>query len=120
MGATRRARISRPRAGSVSSRASSGIELTVTVPTNPKQVAFARNHLTVAGGVFVEQTLRPSDRTEAVVLIRPFGAVAREGSLMALFGVACDAGEGNLRVDMTFASPLHEGDKVTIRGVNGY
>src|SRR5204862_58772 len=49
------------------------IELTVTLPTNPKQVTFAQNHLTVYGGVLVEQTLHPPDRTKAVVLIRPSG-----------------------------------------------
>ncbi|HEV3192704.1 MAG TPA: hypothetical protein VGY54_19485, partial [Polyangiaceae bacterium] len=96
------------------------IELTVTLPTNPSQVTFARNHLTVYGGVLVEQTLQPADRTKAIVLIRPFGAVAREGSLRASFGVACKQGEGYLRVDMTFASPAHEGDKVTIGGVDSY
>jgi len=83
-------------------------------------VTFAKNHLTVYGGVLLEQTLQPEGRTKAVVLIRPNGAVGREGSLRALFGVACKVGDGNLRVDMTFASPMHEGDKVTIGGVDGY
>ncbi len=96
------------------------IELTVTLPTNPIQVTFAQNHLTVYGGLLVEQRLQTADRTKAVVLIRPSGTVAREGSLRALFGVACKAGEGNLRVDMTFASPMHEGGRVTIGGVDGY
>jgi hypothetical protein len=96
------------------------IELTVTLPTNPIRVTFVKNHLTVYGGLLVEQTLDGADRTKAVVLIRPSGTVAREGSLRALFGVGCKAGEGNLRVDMTFASPMHEGDKVTIGGVDGY
>jgi hypothetical protein len=96
------------------------IELTVTLPTNPTQVTFAQNHLTVYGGVLIAQTLQPADPTRAVVLIRPFGTVAGEGSLLALFGVACKAGEGNLRVRMTFASPAHDGDKVTIGGIDGY
>jgi hypothetical protein len=96
------------------------IELTVTLPTNPKQVTFAPNHLTVAGGVIVKQTLQPADRTKAVVLIRPSWTVAHEGSLLALFGVACEVGDGNLRVDMTFALPPRDGDKVTIRRVEGY
>jgi len=94
------------------------IELTVTLPTNPKPVTFAQHHLTVAGGVLVKQALSPADRTKAVVLIRPSGAVARDGALLALFGVVCSAGEGSLRVDMTFVSPLRAGDRVTVR-VNG-
>jgi hypothetical protein len=96
------------------------IELTVTLPTNPTQVTFAPNHLTVYGGVLVAQTLQPPDRTKAVVLIRPSGTVAREGSVLALFGVACKAGDGNVRVDMTFALPPHDGDKVTVRRVDSY
>jgi hypothetical protein len=78
------------------------------------------NALTVYGGVLVERTRKLVDPTKAVLLIRPSGTVAREGALMALFGVACKAGEGNLRVNMTFASPAHAGDKVTIGGVDGY
>jgi hypothetical protein len=96
------------------------IELTVTLPTNPTQVTFAPNALTVYGGVLFERTRKLVGPTNAVVLIRPSGTVAREGSLMALFGVACKAGQGNLRVNMTFASPAHAGDTVTIGGVVGY
>ena len=96
------------------------IELSVALPTNPIQATFAQNHLTVYGGVLLQQTLKPAERTNAVVLIRPSWTVAHEGSLRALFGVECKAGEGNLRVDMSFASPTHEGDKVTIGGVDGY
>jgi hypothetical protein len=96
------------------------IQLTVTLPTNPIQVTFAQNHLTVYGGVLIEQSLQPGDRTKAVVLIRPAWTFAREGSLRALFGVGCREGDGNLRVDMKFASPMREGDKVTIGGVDGY
>ena len=59
-------------------------------------------------------------RPRAVVLIRPSGTVAREGSMFALFGVACPAGDGNVRVDMTFALPPHDGDKVTVRRVESY
>jgi hypothetical protein len=96
------------------------IELTVTLPTNPAQVTFATNALTVYGGVLLERTRKLVDPTKAVLLILPSWTVAREGSLMALFGVTCKAGEGNLRVRMTFASPMHEGDRVTIGGVDGY
>jgi hypothetical protein len=96
------------------------IELTVTLPTNPIQVTFEKNHLTVYGGVLIEQALRPADLTKAVVLIRPSWTFAREGSLRALFGVGCKVGEGNLRVDMKFDSPMHGGDEVTIGGVDGY
>jgi hypothetical protein len=96
------------------------IELTVTLPTNPIQVTFAQNQLTVYGGLLVEQRLQTPDRTKAVLLIRPPGTVAREGSLRALFGVVCKAGDGNLRVDVTFASPMHEGDRITVGGVDGY
>jgi hypothetical protein len=96
------------------------IELTVTLPANPEHVTLAPNHLTVAGGVIVKQSLQAEGRTKAVVLIRPSGTVAREGSLLALFGVTCAVGEGNVRVDMTFALPSHDGDKVTIRRVDGY
>jgi hypothetical protein len=96
------------------------IELTVTLPTNPTEVTFAPNALTVYGGVLVERTRKLVDPTKAVVLIRPSGTVAREGSLRALFGVRCKAGEGNLRVDMMFASPIREGDRVTLGGVDGY
>jgi hypothetical protein len=109
-----------PRGTRLTSPAILDIELTVTLPTNPIQVTFAQNHLTVYGGVLIEQVLRPADRTKAVLLIRPAWTFAREGSLRALFGVVCKAGEGNLRVDMKFASPMREGDKVTIGGVDGY
>jgi len=109
---------SRPRAQT--SPAILDIELTVMLPTNPIQVTFAQNHLTVYGGVLLKQTLQPADRTKAVVLIRPSWTVAPQGSLRALFGVECKVGDGNLRVDMTFASPMHEGDKLTIGGVDGY
>ena len=96
------------------------IELTVTLPTNPAQATLTPNALTVYGGVLVERTRKLVDPTKAVVLIRPSGTVAREGSLRALFGVRCKAGEGNLRVDMMFASPIREGDRVTLGGVDGY
>jgi hypothetical protein len=92
----------------------------MTLPANPIRVTFAQNHLTVYDGLLVEQTLQAAGRTKAVVLIRPSATLAREGSLRALFGVACMAGEGNLRVDVTFARPMHEGDRVTIGGVDGY
>jgi hypothetical protein len=90
------------------------------LPTNPTQVTFVPNPLTVYGGVIVEQTLPPADPTKSVALIRPYGAVARDGSLLALFGVVCAAGKGSVRVDMMFVSPLHDGDKVTIRRVDDY
>jgi hypothetical protein len=61
------------------------IELTVTLPTNPIQVTFAQNHLTVYGGVLLKQTLQPADRTKAVVLIRPSWTFAQVGSLRVLF-----------------------------------
>jgi hypothetical protein len=95
------------------------IELTVTLPSNPTQATFPQNYLTVAGGVLIKETLQ-ADHTKAVVLIRPSGTVAREGSMFALFGLACSVGDGNLRVDMTFAIPTHHGDLVTVRHVEGY
>src|SRR5258708_11652472 len=64
------------------------IELTVTLPTNPIQVTFAQNHLTVYGGLLVEQRLQTADRTNAVVLIPPSGTVARDGALLAFFRAA--------------------------------
>jgi hypothetical protein len=96
------------------------IELTVMLPQNPTQVTFAPNALTVYGGVLIERTRRLIDPTKAVLLIRPSGTVAREGSLMALFGLMCTGAEGNLRLDMTFALPPKDGDKVAIRRVEGY
>jgi hypothetical protein len=95
------------------------IELIVTLPSNSTQATFPQNYLTVAGGVLIKET-HQADHTKAVVLIRPSGTVAHEGSMFALFGLACSAGEGNLRVDLTFAIPMHHGDPVTVRHVEGY
>jgi hypothetical protein len=107
------------RTGPPTSAAVLDIELTVTLPTNPIQVTFEQNYLTVYGGVLIKQTLPTADRTKALVLIRPSWPVGPEGAMRALFGVTCQAGQGNLRVDMRFASPTHDGDKVTIGGVDG-
>jgi hypothetical protein len=96
------------------------IELTVLLPTNATQVTLAQNHPTVYGGVLVEQPLPSADPTKSVVLIRPYGAVARDGSLLAMYGVVCTAAQGSVRVEMRFVSPLHDGDKVTVRLVDDY
>jgi hypothetical protein len=94
------------------------IELAVTLPANPMQVTLAAGDPSVYGGVLVGRSLHP-DPTKAVVLIRPSGTVAREGSMLAFFGVTCGAAHGSLRVEMTYALPLHDGDKVTVRRVDG-
>jgi len=96
------------------------IELTVALPTNPIQATFGQNQLTVYGGVLLQPRFQTVNPTHAVVLIRPAWSVGPRGSLRALFGTECTAGAGNLRVDMTFASPTHEGDKVSIGGVGDY
>jgi hypothetical protein len=95
------------------------VELTVVIPPNPDNVTFAPNRLTIFGGVLVEERFQASDPTKDVVLIRPMGAVAREASLMALFGVVCNSGQGYLRVPMSLSSPWRAGDKVTVRGIQG-
>jgi hypothetical protein len=96
------------------------IELTVHLPTNPQQVTIAPRHLSLFGGVVVEETVKPPNNTTAVVLIRPMGTIVREGSMAALFGVACPGAEGNIRVDMKFAAPPRDGDTVTIQRVDSY
>jgi hypothetical protein len=96
------------------------VELTVVLPTNPAQVTLVPHQVTVSGGVLVRETLPPADRTKSVVLVRPAQPVGREGSLMAMFGVECPGAKGTLRVDMTFVSPMHEGDSVSAQRVNSY
>jgi hypothetical protein len=96
------------------------VELTLVLPANPAQVTLVPNQLTVAGGVLVRETHQPADRTKSVVLVRPAQPVGREGSLMAMFGVECPTAVGSLRVDMTFVSPLREGDKANIRRADSY
>jgi hypothetical protein len=96
------------------------IELTVMLPTNPTQVTLAQYKATVYGGVLVEQALPPADPTKFVALIRPNGAVGRDGSLLAMFGVVCPVAKGSVRVNMTFVSPLHDGDKVVVGLVDDY
>jgi hypothetical protein len=95
------------------------IELTVTLPASPSQVTLVPNAVTVYGGVLIERTRKFVDPTKAVLLIRPAWTVAREGSLMAMFGLTCPGAKGSLRVNMTFALPPKDGDKVAIRSVNG-
>jgi hypothetical protein len=95
------------------------VELTLVLPANPAQVTLVPTQLTVAGGVLVRET-HPADRTKSVVLVRPAEPVGRDGSLMALFGVECPTAKGNLRVDMTFVSPMREGDQVNIRRADSY
>ncbi len=94
------------------------IELALTLPANPMQVTLAAGDPSVYGGVLVGRSVHP-DRTKAVVLIRPSGTVAREGSTLAFFGVTCASAQGSLRVEMTYVLPLHDGDKVTVRRVDG-
>jgi hypothetical protein len=95
------------------------IELTVVIAPNPDNVTFAPNRLTIAGGVLVEERFQATDPTKDILLIRPMGAVAREASLMALFGVVCKTGQGYLRVPMSLVSPWRAGDKVTVQGIQG-
>jgi hypothetical protein len=96
------------------------IELTVVLPANPAQVTLVPKQLNVYGGVLVEQTPPASDPTKYVALIRPFGTVGRDGTLMALYGVACTGAKGTIRVYMTFVTPLHDGDRVTVISVIDY
>jgi hypothetical protein len=95
------------------------IELTVVVPPNPDHVTLGPNRVTIAGGVLVEERFDANDPTRDVLLIRPMGAVGREASLMAMFGVLCKVGQGTLRVPMSVISPWRAGDQVAVRGIQG-
>jgi hypothetical protein len=97
------------------------VELTLTIAPNPGQVTFAANQLSVFGGVLVEETFQLSAPGKDVLLVRPMGGVARETSLMALFGLVCKdkTAAGWLRVPMKFASPWRDGEPVTVEGIQG-
>jgi hypothetical protein len=97
------------------------VELTITIEPNPGQVTFAPNRTSVFGGVLVEETFQPATPDKDVVLIRPMGGVARETSLLVLFGLVCKdkAADGTLRVPMKAAIPWRDGDPVIVSGVQG-
>jgi hypothetical protein len=96
------------------------IELTVVIPSNPDHVTFGPNRVTIAGGVLVEERFQATDPSKDIVLIRPMGAVARQAWVLAMFGVLCKTGQGELRVPMSLASPWQAGDKVTVSGIQGF
>jgi hypothetical protein len=93
------------------------IEITLTLPANAAQVVLMPNAMTVYGGVLFERTRTLVDPTKAVLLVRPSGTVAREGSLLALFGLTCPGAQGTLRVMMAYALPPKDGDKVMMRSI---
>ncbi len=98
------------------------VELTVTLPPNPGQTTLVANRVSVFGGVLVEETVQASTPGKDVLLIRPMGGVARETSLMVLFGLVCkdkDA-SGSLRIQKKAAVPWRDGDPVIVGGVTGY
>jgi hypothetical protein len=85
------------------------LELSVSIPQ--KSGSFVPGAENAYGGVVGAVKRAPN---KVVVRIRPLPG----GTTMRVsFGFKCTDADGTLTVDMTFASPLHASDPVTIRSI---